>query len=104
MVMANKLAHYKDPEFIAFMREWFQAEFNGDWHKPNEAVYTLDLYQKYHEYTTPAELYDKRVDYALFVKCLRASGIIDIGGRWRLLEDPSILSPKSIHRLTADKH
>ena len=28
--MANKLAHYKDPEFIAFMRGWFEGEFNGD--------------------------------------------------------------------------
>ena len=102
--MANKLAHYKDPEFISFMREWFQAEFNGDWHKPNYAIHSLEVYQRYHEYTTPTELYDKRVDYARFVKCLRASGIIDIGGRWRMLDDPSVLNLKNTYRLTAEQH
>jgi len=104
MVMANKLAHYKDPEFIAFMRGWFEGEFNGDFHKPNQAVHSVEVYQRYHEYTTKDKFYDKRVDYARFVKCLRASGIIDIGGRWHMVDDPSILSKKSIHRLTAEQH
>lgn len=102
--MANKLAQYKDPEFIAFMRDWFKSDFGTDWHIPNKAIHSVELYQKYHEYTSLPDYYSYRVDYSRFIKCLRASGIIDIGGRWRLLDDESVVNNKGIYRLTAEEH
>lgn len=84
--MVNRLAPYKDPDFIHFMRDWFEKNYANDAHVPGHVVTALELYQNYHEYTTPSWLYEYRLEFPRFLKVLRACRITDIGGRWQRLD------------------
>lgn len=81
--MANKLAAYKNPDTLQFVRSALEP-FLSD--PPTVHPTLADLYQHYHEYTTPPEYDRYRMDGATFAKCVVACRIVDTGGGFRYVD------------------
>lgn len=60
--MANKVAAYRNEEILDFISKWFSTEFDNGLSREGEFVTVADLYQYYHEFTTPADLVRFRMD------------------------------------------
>lgn len=98
--MSNKVARYKDEKTLQFISEWFKDIHDNDFYFSGQFVGLLDLYQTYHEFTTPQAYADYRMDASTFAKCLVACKILDIGGRFRYAPDYEP-APSAITRATA---
>lgn len=98
--MSNKLARYKDEKVLTFISEWFKDIHQNDFYELGKYKVLEDLYQSYHEFTTPMSYVEYRMDMSTFAKCLIACKILDIGGRFRYAPDYQP-APSAITRATA---
>lgn len=81
--MANKLAPYKNPEILQFIRAWFKDEHDNDLFEPGIILTTDDLYDAYYGFCVP-QVYNRfRLNQAQFEKTAYAAGIWDLGGRFQ---------------------
>lgn len=81
-LMPNRLAPYKDPDILQFVREWFQTTHHNDYYQPGIVLTLDDLYDEYYQHCTPQVYNRYRLNQPQFEKVAHTAGIWDLGGRF----------------------
>lgn len=80
--MAGKIAAYDTPRTKEVVAQWFEEKHDNEFRLDDRLATIADLFQSFHEYTTPIVYTYERMDVSTFAKCLVACKIIDVGGWW----------------------